>query len=80
MLLTILKIIAACIVMSVITHFGILHFTDFEMSIHGHIAMGIGIFFTYGVGAGLMALLFFSNKHGHDDNVYTASLQDEDDS
>ncbi len=73
MLQTILKIVAACIVVSVITHFGIIYFTEFEMSIHGHIAMGIGILFTYGVGAGLMALLFFSNKHGHDDEVYTSS-------
>lgn len=42
-----------------------------ELSGHGMAAMGIGLFFTVVVGFGLMALIFFSNKHGHDDDVHT---------
>lgn len=42
----------------------------FELSIHGKIAMALGVVFTFAVGAGLMALLFYSNKGGHDEAVY----------
>lgn len=41
-----------------------------ELSIHGKIALGIGVVFTMAVGFGLMALLFYSNKRGHDEIVY----------
>ncbi len=41
-----------------------------ELSIHGKIAMAIGILFTLGIGIGLMSLVFYSNKHGHDETVY----------
>lgn len=40
------------------------------LSFHGKIAMGIGIVFTMAVGFGLMALLFHSNRGGHDEAVY----------
>ena len=32
----------------------------------GYIAMGLGIVFSLLVGCGLMALLFYSNRHGYD--------------
>jgi hypothetical protein len=38
-----------------------------EMSIHGWIALGLGTFFSLLIGCGLMALMFFSNRSGHDD-------------
>ncbi len=41
-----------------------------ELSIHGKIAMALGVFFTMFVGFGLMALVFYSNKRGHDEAVY----------
>lgn len=41
-----------------------------ELSMHGKIAMGLGVFFTMFVGVGLMALIFHSNRHGHDEAVY----------
>ncbi|MBL4837860.1 MAG: hypothetical protein JKY34_09800 [Kordiimonadaceae bacterium] len=44
--------------------------SDFNLSVHGHIAAGLAIFFTYALGAALMTLLFFSNKHGHDAEVH----------
>lgn len=42
-------------------------FSDVEMSVHGYIAMTLGIVFTVGLGAGLMALTFFSAKRGYDE-------------
>ena len=37
---------------------------DVEMSVHGYIAMILGIFFSFLVGFGLMALVFYSNRRG----------------
>ncbi len=36
------------------------------MSLNGYIAMTVGILFTIGLGVGLMALVFYSNKHDRD--------------
>lgn len=33
----------------------------------GRVAMGLGIVFSLIVGCGLMALVFYSNRHGYDD-------------
>ncbi len=52
---------------------------DVELSIHGKIAMAIGILFTLGIGIGLMSLVFYSNKHGHDDSVYHSADQVDED-
>lgn len=35
----------------------------------GHIAMWLGIVFSLLVGCGLMALVFYSSRHGYDDAV-----------
>jgi hypothetical protein len=40
---------------------------DVEMSKHGWIAMGLGTFFSVVIGCGLMALMFYSSRTGHDD-------------
>lgn len=40
---------------------------DVEMSNHGWIALGLGTFFSLLIGCGLMALMFFSSRSGHDD-------------
>ena len=40
---------------------------DVEMSVHGYVAMILGIVFSLALGCGLMALMFYSNRHGHDD-------------
>jgi hypothetical protein len=37
-----------------------------EISTHGMIAMGLGIIVTFLVGAGLMALVFWSSRKGYD--------------
>jgi hypothetical protein len=38
-----------------------------EISLAGWLAMGLGVLFSLGLGIGLMALVFFSNRHGYDD-------------
>jgi hypothetical protein len=38
-----------------------------EMDKHGWIALGLGTFFSLLIGCGLMALMFFSSRSGHDD-------------
>jgi hypothetical protein len=40
---------------------------DAVMDKHGWIALGLGTFFSLLIGCGLMALMFFSSRSGHDD-------------
>ena len=40
---------------------------DVVMDKHGWIALGLGTFFSLLIGCGLMALMFFSSRSGHDD-------------
>ena len=42
---------------------------DVDMSLHGFIALTLGIVLTLALGVGLMALMFYSNRHGHDDRA-----------
>ena len=37
-----------------------------SISTNGYVAMGLGIVFTLGLGVGLMALVFYSNRHHRD--------------
>jgi hypothetical protein len=37
------------------------------ISAHGWIALSAGVLVTFGLGAGLMFLVFYSNRHGYDD-------------
>ena len=41
--------------------------TDVTMPVTGYVAMVLGIVFSVILGAGLMALMFYSNRHGFDD-------------
>lgn len=38
-----------------------------EVSIHGYIAMALGVAFSLAIGVGLMVLLFYSSRHGYDE-------------
>jgi hypothetical protein len=40
---------------------------DVQMSVHGYIAMILGIVFSLVIICGLMALMFYSSRHGYDD-------------
>lgn len=37
------------------------------ISTHGMIALGLGVLVTFGLGAGLMFLVFYSSRRGYDD-------------
>ena len=41
--------------------------TDVAMPVTGWVAMGLGIFFSLTLGAGLMGLMFYSSRHGYDE-------------
>jgi flagellar basal body-associated protein FliL len=43
--------------------------SDVPMSKHGWIALGLGTFFSLLIGCGLMALMFFSSRSGHDEQA-----------
>jgi hypothetical protein len=43
--------------------------SDVPMSNHGWIALGLGTFFSLLIGCGLMALMFFSSRSGHDEQA-----------
>ncbi|MCW5770432.1 MAG: hypothetical protein KIT16_02260 [Rhodospirillaceae bacterium] len=43
---------------------------ELELGLHGYIALALGIVFTAGVGIGLMALVFYSNRSGRDEAAH----------
>ncbi len=42
---------------------------DSEMSLTGYLAFAFGVIATVGLGVGLMALVYYSNRRGYDDQV-----------
>ena len=42
---------------------------DVEISFHGMLALALGVIVTLGLGIGLMALVFYSNRRGYDDRA-----------
>tara|TARA_R110000737_G_scaffold316164_1_gene326372 strand:+ start:364 stop:582 length:219 start_codon:yes stop_codon:yes gene_type:complete len=40
---------------------------DVAMSGHGYTALILGVVFSFGLGAGLMFLVFYSSRRGYDD-------------
>jgi hypothetical protein len=50
---------------------------DVAMGWHGWIALGLGTFFSLVIGCGLMALMFFSSRSGHDDAATPGLLRDD---
>jgi len=47
------------------------------ISIHGYLALGLGALFTFLLTSGLMALVFYSNRRGFDDEVGATDEIDE---
>lgn len=43
---------------------------DVDISIHGLIAMTLGCLVSLALGGGLMFLVFYSNRRGHDDDQH----------
>lgn len=48
-----------------------------RMSVHGWIALGLGVFFSVLIGCGLMALMFYSSRRGYDARASGDSHTDE---
>lgn len=44
--------------------------SDVDISLHGLIAMALGGVLSLALGAGLMFLVFYSNRHGHDEEQH----------
>ena len=42
---------------------------DTEISGHGIAALALGVFFTLALGIGLMSLVFYSSRQGHDERA-----------
>jgi hypothetical protein len=40
-----------------------------ELTVHGYIALVLGVIGTIGLGVGLMVLVFYSNRYGYDERV-----------
>jgi hypothetical protein len=58
--------------------FGVLSDWDASaMSVHGWIALTIGTVLSLLVGGGLMALVFYSARHGYDDRIDVESREDD---
>lgn len=69
----ILAIVLSAIAIGAVSYWGmtvLVATQGVELSIHGKIALGLGVLFTMVIGFGLMALIFYSNRHGHDETVY----------
>ena len=72
-----LLIVGVAGVLSAAGTFALIDWSDVGMSGHGFLAMALGVGFTILVAAGLMALLFYSNRHGHDDDLKASNSEDE---
>lgn len=48
------------------------------LSIHAYLALGLGALGTVALGGGLMALVFFSSRHGYDDDATRSTEIDDD--
>jgi uncharacterized membrane protein len=40
-----------------------------EMTVHGYVALALGVIGTAGLGIGLMVLVFYSHRYGYDERV-----------
>ena len=49
---------------------------DVDMGIHGVIALILGVTVSLLLGGGLMFLVFYSSRHGHDDDQYSSPKDD----
>jgi hypothetical protein len=45
------------------------HFGGEAIPLYGYVAIAGGVIFSLAVGGGLMALVFYSNSHGYDDEA-----------
>lgn len=48
---------------------------DVDISLHGLLALTLGSVLSLALGGGLMFLVFYSNRHGHDDEHHHGPLK-----
>ena len=53
----------------IVLFFAIVGVRQLGLSVNGAIALTLGVVFTVGIGVGLMALVFYSNRSGRDETV-----------
>jgi heme/copper-type cytochrome/quinol oxidase subunit 2 len=46
--------------------------TNAQISVHGWIALTLGVVFSLIIGCGLMALVFYSSRRGYDERAHAA--------
>jgi hypothetical protein len=68
--LTLFVLVTLLVSTSAVAYWAWQEIGEVEISRHGLIALGLGAGFTFLLGAGLMALLFRSHHHGHDDRAH----------
>jgi len=63
-----IAILLAILAAAMFFAFGLWNAVDFPgIPTAGYVAMGLGIVFSLVIGCGLMALLFYSSRHGYDE-------------
>lgn len=64
LILTLFGLLAAAVGVAIYVWVGM---SDVELSTHGVIALILGVLVSLALGVGLMALVFYSHRKGHDD-------------
>ncbi len=49
--------------------YGWISMGEVEVSPHGFLALALGVLLSLALGIGLMVLVFYSSRHGHDDDA-----------
>ena len=65
--IVLLAVLIAILILTVVWATSVWNTGEAVMDKHGWIALGLGTFFSLVIGCGLMALMFFSSRSGHDD-------------
>lgn len=66
-----IAILLAILAASVVFAYGLWNAVDFpDIPTTGYVAMALGIVFTLVIGCGLMALVFYSSRHGYDEAAH----------
>jgi hypothetical protein len=64
----------------VVSYLGWMLSDETSMPASGYVAMALGVFFSLGVGFGLMALIFYSSRKGYDEPPVLVTPNDDDNS
>lgn len=60
-------VLGTFLVVAAVYSYRIWNVGDTALGMHGWIAIGLGVVVTFAVGAGLMALVFYSSRRGYDE-------------